>query len=196
MRTISIRRIFSRSQLPLILLLMASGCDSPPEPVPAEDSWYLETRAEILHQSDLKSDSISFSTSPDGYVSFSHYYNRKHEFKRIGTKNGNVRSQEIFFSSDGQFELRRQYCDNGQIGNEAIFYHLDEYGPSYWWDCGGWMYQKSLYFKGEKTGKWLLYEYELRQGDTVKSSSILKYDGEIDPAALPVITQSGKASEK
>jgi hypothetical protein len=116
--------------------------------------WFDNTKSEILRQSDLSPDSLGGDSV---YVVF-YYKGRKFNESRFY---GGKKRFEAFSSRDGDFELRREVCENGTIRFEGILYQGFFYGPSKWFNCDGSLSDEGFRFKGEHIGKWEYWDSKL-----------------------------------
>jgi len=56
--------------------------------------------------------------------------------------------------ANGEFELRRKFCPNGQMAYEGITLNGEHYGMDMWWHCNGKVEHKGLRFASKYFGKW------------------------------------------
>jgi hypothetical protein len=118
--------------------------------------WYEEIKAEILKQSDLEADSVH--TEVNGTWRKEHSYNNGRKFLVRNFNDGNLRT-ETFYSTNSDFELRREICDRGLVAFEGIFYRGDAYGPSTWYKCDKKMTLRGVRYKGKEIGRWKIRNY-------------------------------------
>lgn len=145
------------------------------------DKWYEDTKAEILKQSAVKTDSITYTYfRGDSSFKEEHYYFKGHEFLLNGYRNGVFRL-EIHYSKDGKFELRREIHNNGSFAFEGIVYQSEFYGLSTWRYPDGKINRQGIRYKSEPVGVWKSFDE--------KGNLIAKDDyGNMDRLAdLPVI---------
>jgi hypothetical protein len=132
-----------------VLLIRCSSNDSKS----SSDKWSADTKAEILRQSDLRSDSTSFTFNEDSTFKDEHFFFGGHKFLSKGYKKG-VLLSETRYSKDTNFELRREICDNGNFSFEGIVYKDHFYGLSTWRQCNGQLDHQGIRYNGEKIGVW------------------------------------------
>jgi hypothetical protein len=103
----------------IISLVLLSQCKNKPEGT-IHDPWFERTKDSILSKSNIVSDSSAFEQVANE-PKIQKYYQQgillaKKYFGADGKQIG-----IFYFSPDGQFELRREICPNGQTSFEGIF---------------------------------------------------------------------------
>lgn len=119
--------------------------------------WYEETKREILKQSALKADSTALYVKSDSTKKRETYFSRGQKFLVKFYRNG-ILSSEYYFSKDGNFDLRREFCDNGDVNFEGIGYKTSLYGPFTRWHCNGKVQEQGYHFRSEKIGSWKTFD--------------------------------------
>jgi antitoxin component YwqK of YwqJK toxin-antitoxin module len=123
------------------------------------NKWYEETKAEILKQSEYKPDSTTFTFNHDSSYRRAHFFFHGQEFLMKGYNKGHLRL-EIHYSKDRNFELRREWHDNGIWGFEGIVYKKDFYGLSTWRHSNGQIEEQGIRCRNEKIGIWKTWSKE------------------------------------
>ena len=141
-----------RSILYILIIALLTHCTNH-DRKEQSNKWYLETKTEILKQSNLNADSTSQTFNEDKSYLTEDYYSFGHKFLTKGYNN-TIPRLEIHYSKDGNFELRRELCDNGNLGFEGITYKEHFYGLSTWRRCNGTLDQKGVRFNDQKIGIW------------------------------------------
>lgn len=146
------------------------------------DTWYEETKTEILKQSALKPDSVGFRfISDSSRKKEMHFYKGRMFFAKFYRKG--IQTSESYFSKDGNFELRRMLCENATISFEGIAYKTSLYGPSIEYFCSGKIKLQGCWYQGEKIGTWKTFN----EGGVMLDDSNLKYHSLLD--SLPQIAK-------
>ncbi len=115
--------------------------------------WFEETKTQILKQSNLKPDSLTYTYPKDGYKE-EHFYSSRSQYRIKKYFQGKLYS-EVHYSSSGDFELRWELgCDTVHHSFEGIFYKGVAYGLSIWRHCDGQIYDVGIRYKGSQIGKW------------------------------------------
>ncbi|PBQ34210.1 hypothetical protein CNR22_21365 [Sphingobacteriaceae bacterium] len=117
------------------------------------DSWYEETKAEILKQAALKSDSIGFLFNSDSSKKKEMHFFKGHMFLAKFYKKG-APTSESYFSKDGNFELRRLFCENAIVSFEGIAYKTSLFGPFTEYYCSGKIKLQGFRFQSEGIATW------------------------------------------
>lgn len=94
-----------------------------------------------------------------------------------------LQTSESYFSKDGNFELRRGFCENAAVSFEGITYKTSLYGPSTECFCSGKIKQQGHWFRGVKIGTWKTFN----ESGVIIDDSDLKYHSALD--SLPQITK-------
>ncbi len=132
------------------IFILFAGCSQTDQTT----KWYEETKAEILRQSDMKADSSSLEYNEDSTFNRESFYLKGHKFRLIGSDTNGGIGLETHYSKDGNFELRREVCENGTFRFEGIYYINKFYGLSTWSYCDGRPSQQGVRYKSEKIGIW------------------------------------------
>jgi antitoxin component YwqK of YwqJK toxin-antitoxin module len=139
------------------------------------DKWFEDTKAEILKQSDLKPDSITLTFNEDSTFKKEHSFSAGREFLLKGYNKGILRL-ETHYSKDGNFELRREVCDNGNFGFEGIVYKSHFYGLSTWRHCNGQLDEQGVRHNDQKIGVWRKFDETGKQIEATDYKNIEKLD--------------------
>jgi len=124
-----------------------------------DQKWYDNTKAAILRQSDVKTDSVISIFKGDSSHKYCYYYSQGHISLKKGYNKNKLRL-EVHYSTDGLFELRREICDTGNYVFEGITYMADFYGLSTWWYCDGRIQRQGVRFKNDDVGNWKVWDEE------------------------------------
>jgi antitoxin component YwqK of YwqJK toxin-antitoxin module len=148
----------------------------------SSDKWYEDTKAEILKQADLKPDSTTLTFYDDSTFKKEHYFSGGHEYLLKGYYKG-ILSLETYYSNDGNFELRREVCDNGNLGFEGIVYKDHFYGLSTWRYCDGQIDHQGVRHNDKKIGVWKKFDEAGKQIEETDYKNIEQLD------SMPTITK-------
>ena len=124
-----------------------------------DQKWYDDTKAAILTQSDVKTDSTKSVFNSDSSYVYCYYYVNGRVFLKKGYSKRILRL-EVHYSTDGRFELRREICENGNYSFEGITYMSDFYGLSTWWSCNGRIHRQGIRFRNDDVGNWKVWDEE------------------------------------
>ncbi len=126
-----------------------------------EEKWYDDTKATILEQSDIKPDSVIYivNNQETNYKRQYTYSKGCNFIERAFRKDKIV--FEKYYNTVGDFELRREICDNGTYGFEGIFYKGYPYGISTWRNCDGKIDHQGVRFKDKRIGEWREWKGEV-----------------------------------
>lgn len=148
----------------------------------SSDKWYEDTKAEILRQADLNPDSTSLTYNEDSTFKKEHYFSGGHEYLLKGYDKEILRL-ETHYSKDGNFELRREICDNGNFGFEGIVYKGHFYGLSTWRYCNGQIEHQGVRHNDKKIGIWKKFDETGKQIEETDYKNLEQLD------SLPTITK-------
>lgn len=151
----------------LAVALLFINCANSPAPDPA-NKWFEETKAEILKQADHKPDSVvtvknntaKRETLTDGSIFVpetalvfqNSYFNGKLFYRR--TKKYGKLIGETHYSTDGNFELRREIFENGNSLFEGFTYKDHFYGLSTWNHSNGRPAKQGVRYNNHRIGIW------------------------------------------
>lgn len=161
-----------------IVLLLA--CCASHDGRTSTNKWYEETKAEILKQADLIPDSINLTYNEDRTFKEEHYFSGGHEYLFKGYNNEILRI-EAHYSIDGNFELRREICENGNWGFEGIVYKGNFYGLSTWRYCNGQIDHQGVRHNDLKIGIWKKFDETGKQIEESDYKNIEQLD------SMPII---------
>ena len=120
-----------------------------------EDPWTVKMKAKILADFSLGTDSTLTKELPDGIFYELKKYRQGHlVLQQIKSKQGDLTVTEVIYAGNGHFEIRREYCKNGQMAFEGIVSNDDFYGQSTWWECDGRVYRQGMKYRSKLFGKW------------------------------------------
>ena len=146
------------------------------------DKWYEDAKAEILKQSELKPDSTIITFDEDSTFKKVHLFSSGHEFLLKGYNKGFLRL-ETRYSKDGNFELRREICNNGNYAFEGIVYKSNFYGLSTWFYCDGKIDHQGVRYNNQKIGIWKKFNETGKQIEETDYKNLEKID------SLPTLTK-------
>ncbi|WP_143305596.1 toxin-antitoxin system YwqK family antitoxin [Chitinophaga vietnamensis] len=132
--------------------LLCTGCHQPQTEV-AHEMWYNNTKAVIIDQASVEADSVAYTFNADSSRKIIQDYHQQHLLITRGFQQGNLQ-YEIYYSKQGDFEWRRELCENGQPAFEGIFYKNEGYGLTTWYNCDGNIREQGVRLKNEKAGAW------------------------------------------
>lgn len=158
----------------MVVALFLTRCASN-DSMSSTEKWYENTKATILKQSDLKPDSTTLTFNEDSTFKKEHSFSGGHEFLLKGYNKGILRL-ETHYSKDGNFELRREVCDNGNFGFEGIVYKSNFYGLSTWRYCEGQLENQGVRYNDQKIGIWKNFDKTGKQTDETDYKNIEKLD--------------------
>jgi antitoxin component YwqK of YwqJK toxin-antitoxin module len=141
----------------------------------AAHKWYEDTKAEILKQSNLTPDSTTLILNEDSSFKKEHYFSAGHEFLLKGY-NKDVLRLEIRYSNNGDFELRREICENGNYAFEGIVYKSNFYGLSTWRYCDKSIDHQGIRYNGQKIGIWKKFDEKGKLTEEIDYKNIEKLD--------------------
>lgn len=151
----------------LAVALLFINCADSPAPDPA-NKWYEETKAEILKQADLEPDSVvTFKNTiakretlmngriivPETTLVVEKAYIDGRVFHKRVLKEEKLRA-EVFYSTNGAFELRSEFYENGNYLFEGIACNGHFYGPSTWKYANGKIKKQGVRFNDQQIGMW------------------------------------------
>lgn len=165
----------------LILGLSLTRCANSNR-ITVSDKWYKNTKAEILKQSNLKPDSITLTFNEDSSYKKEHYFSVGHEFLLKGYNNDILRL-EIHYSNNGDFELRREICENGNYAFEGIVYKSSFYGLSTWYYCDKSIDHQGIRYNSQKIGVWKKFDEKGKLTEEIDYKNFEKLD------SMPAITK-------
>lgn len=155
-------------------LLLLASCQHATEPSVAD--WYQLTKGAIQQQANLRVDSLYQNLAPDSQRYFIEYFAQGVKIRSDFYQQGELRAQTLY-SSNGQFELRREGCADRRIAFEGIVFEGEHYGLARWWHCNGMLAEQGMRFRSVKVGRW---EYYDRLGQLVTT----EYHGPTDSLSL------------
>lgn len=161
----------------LLFGLLLGACT--PAPSPPALRWYEQTKAALLQVAELPIDSTRVVWAPDSQRHLIEYFSEGIVLWTEHYQQGKLAAQTLH-SRNGQFELRREGCEDRRIAFEGLVFEDAHYGLARWWYCNGMLSEQGMRFRDVKVGRW---EYYNRIGDLVKT----EYHGPTDSLAfLPV----------
>lgn len=166
---------------------MLFSCHSKKEKIDP-DIWYSQTKDFILTESNLPTDSTATEYFADGNQQKVKLFNNGHPTVEKWYQVTGEQIAETKYSRDGQFELRKEICQNGQIAFEGIFYKTNPYGLSTWFGCTKIKQKEGIRFKDKKVGIWKSWndkgevtETDYKNIELIDSLQIIKnFDNGID----------------
>jgi len=158
-----------------MLLLVGNCTKKDPETIASD--WYVRTKHEIMKYADLHSDSSVMTIRDDGFATTDAYVNGR-IFIRT-TRDGMHTRARSYFSGD--FELRQELCDNGELSFEGVVYNSTFYGWSTWRRCNGQLEERGIRFNNVRVGVWRKYDED---GNLVEQTDYQRQE-KLD--SLPVI---------
>ncbi len=167
----------------LTILFLFSCAQKPKHPDPY--SWYDNTKAIILSESNLLTDSTSIEKYENGKTHKVKSFNQGHPTVEKWYRETGEQVVQTNYSRDGQFELRMEICKDGKPAFVGIFYKDEGYGPSTWWKCGKSKEEEGIRYKDRKIGVWKYWN------DNGKMTETDNKDGNLIDS-LPSITRIGK----
>ncbi|MFB6456870.1 hypothetical protein ACE38W_16480 [Chitinophaga sp. Hz27] len=153
-----------KPQLPLLILSLPifAACQRQQTTV-AHQQWYEHTKNTILEQAATPPDSITYSFNEDSTHKVVMLYHDKHLLATRGFDHDILR-YEIFFSKDGNFEFRRERCENGNPAFEGLFYKNEGYGLTTWF-AEKRLKEQGVRFKSQRVGIWKLWTKENKEAE-------------------------------
>jgi hypothetical protein len=160
----------------ILLILFLASCTQKPKPFDP-NHWYWDTKALILSESNLPSDSTVTEKYDDGKTHKVRSFNHGHPTVEKWYRETGEQVVQTNFSRDGLFELRKEICEDGKPGFEGIFFKDRAYGLSTWWKCGKSIKEEEgLRYKDQKIGIWKYWdssgkvtEMDYKNGDLLDS---------------------------
>ncbi|HEY4063627.1 MAG TPA: hypothetical protein VGM30_17085 [Puia sp.] len=137
----------------ILIILFLYSCTQKPKHLDPS-GWYERTKALILSQSNLPTDSTSTEKYEDGRNHKIKAFNNGHPTVEKWYRETGEQVVQKNYSRNGQFELREEICKDGKPGFEGIFYKGEAYGLSTWWRCGKSKEEEGIRYKDEKIGVW------------------------------------------
>ncbi len=177
-----IQQAFMNQQLFFIAILtLLFSCNTHHEKFDSE-KWYQRTKDFILTESNLPTDSTSIENYANGKTHKVIAFNNGHPTIEKWFRESGEQISETHYSCDGEFELRREICVDGQIAFEGIFYKKSAYGLSTWWGCGKIKEQEGIRFNEKKIGIWkswdengIVKETDYKNNDLIDSLETIKF---------------------
>lgn len=118
------------------------------------DDWYETTKQRIITEADLPAETLSTGKYADTDLTEITYSHHDQKLKTEILREDSSLTAITLYSKDGQFELRKEICPNGQTGFEGIVYDGHFYGLSTWWHCNGQLSHQGIRYKDKKVGIW------------------------------------------
>jgi hypothetical protein len=146
------------------MTLLISACDQP-QPFDPE-KWYAANKEIILRQANEPTDSVERRNWGNEVPEREFFYRKGKLVRETRYRDTGVMAIEKFYSKDGQYELRREFCTDGSVSFEGIFYKNFSYGMSTWWGCGVPTQERGVRVKDKKIGSWLTIDAKGVQGRT------------------------------
>jgi hypothetical protein len=124
-------------------------------PAPSLTAWTESMKASILADFDKGVDSTAFNPIQDGnFFEVFRYRNGLLKQKQYLSRDSLTIYEMFYAGRDGEFELRRKYCPNGQMAYEGITFHEEHCGMDIWWHCNGQVEHQGLRYRSKYFGKW------------------------------------------
>lgn len=128
--------------------------------------WYNINKEIILRQASQPTDSVERRNWGNEVPEREFFYRKGKLVRETRYRDTGVMAIEKFYSNDGRYELRREFCTDGSVSFEGIFYKSFGYGLSTWWGCGVPSQERGVRVKDKKIGNWLSIDAKGVQGRT------------------------------
>ena len=120
--------------------------------------WFDLKKSEILDFAKQEPDSITESINNDkSWKTVSHYLDGQIIYERDYNLSFQNLGLEHFYYPSDKSELRREICDNKNMGFEGLFLNGKAHGLSRWWDCNNQLIESGYRYKGKQVGIWKEY---------------------------------------
>lgn len=169
----------------IVMLVFICSCDTK-NPKFDPDDWYKKTKEFILKESSLLPDSTETEYYDDGKPHKIRFFSNGIPIGEKWYRATGEQAVETNFSRDGQFELRKEICQDGKVAFEGVFYKKEPYGLSTWFGCGEFKQQQGIRFRDKKVGIWKSWD-----GNGKETNVDYKNNELIDSLKLIGNTESG-----
>jgi hypothetical protein len=149
--------------LAFAVMLIASCSEQ--KPFNAEQ-WFQENKEIILAQATAPTDSVMRRNWSNDSPEREFFYRQGMLVVEKRYRDTGFPAIEKYYSNDGDYEFRREFCPDGSVSFEGIYYKGFGYGMSTWWGCGVPTQERGVRIKDKKVGNWLTIDSKGTQGQT------------------------------
>lgn len=130
------------------------------------EAWYNQNKEIILAQAGQPTDSVMRRNWSNDSPEREFFYRKGKIVIEKRYRDTGYPAIEKYFANDGKYEFRREYCTDGTVSFEGIYYNGFGYGLSTWWGCGVPSQERGIRIKDKKVGSWLTIDSKGVQGQT------------------------------
>lgn len=149
----------------ILIIVIACSCTQARKSVDPY-VWYRETKAQILTESNLPTDSTAIEKYENGKTHKLKSFHQGHPTVEKWYRENGDQVVQTSFSRSGQLELRMELCSDGKPGFEGIFFKDHGYGPSTWWRCGKSKEEEGVRYNDKNIGIWKNWDTAGNQTET------------------------------